>query len=252
MASGNPLWRTVYFDLRQRIEDGALPAGSGIDTEQELIERHQVSRNVVRQALLQLQQDGLITRGQGRRGRKVRNPHPLAWRLHSFEHGERRDDSNTGQDDWAAGVSSEGRAPRQEVEATVEAASPAVASALELPSRALVVRRSRVRYVDDEPYQLSSSYFPQQIAEGTLLMEQGDVAVNGGILRHIGHPQARVRDQISIRMPTPEEARRLDIPEGTPVGQHERTGYDGEGIPIRYMVTVFAGDRHFLIYELDV
>ena len=135
---------------------------------------------------------------------------------------------------------------------SIETPPPEVALALELSPGDMAVRRSRIRYVDDVPYQLSTSYFPEDLARGTLLMEERDVSVPGGILRHIGCPQVSIRDQIIIRMPTSVEADQLDIPTGTPVGEHRRTGYGEDGQPVRHMITVFAGDKHFLVYELDL
>lgn len=258
MSSENPLWLGVYEDLRRRIEagvaspgaDGALPPGSPVPTEADLCDEHQVSRPVVRQALGRLQQEGLISRGQGRRGRRVRDPRPIEWRLHEFERGRRRD--TPVHDDWAAGVTAQGRTPRQVVTASVEAAPADIAAALELDPDTMVVRRSRVRYVDNVPHQISNSYFPEELARGTLLMEQQDVSVPGGILRHIGHPQVAVKDSIFIRMPTPSEAAELDIAVGVPVGEHRRTGYGEDGTPVRHMVTVVPGDRTFLLYELEM
>ncbi|MGI5122823.1 GntR family transcriptional regulator [Marinactinospora thermotolerans] len=258
MTRENPLWEGVYEALRRRIEQGvstpdapgALRPGATVPTEAELCEEHDVSRPVVRQALGRLQQDGLISRGQGRRGRRVRDPRPIAWRLHEFERGGRRDTRTS--DDWAAGIIEQGRVPRQTVVVSVEAASTDVAACLEVAPDTMVVHRSRVRYVDDVPYQLSHSYFPEELARGTLLMEQRDVAVPGGILRHIGHPQISVRDTILIRMPTPAEATELNIATGVPVGEHRRTGYGEDGAPVRHMITIFPADRHYLVYDLDL
>lgn len=250
--SDTPLWEELYTELRRQIESGELPPGAAVPRELQLAEDHRLSRTTVRQALARLQADGLITRGQGRLGRKVRDQRPLEWNLHRFERGERRDDSSTGMDDWAAGVVEQGRMPRQEVRVSIEAPPGDVCLALELTDGELAVRRARVRYVDSVPYQLSTSWFPERLARGTLLMEERDVAVPGGILRHIGCPQVAIRDQIIIRMPTPAEADQLDIPTGTPVGEHQRTGYGEDSQPVRHMVTVFAGDKHFIVYELDV
>lgn len=245
------LWEKVYNSLRSQIDGGQLPPGATVPAETKLATQHQVSRQTVRAALTRLQQDGMITQGRGSRGRQVRDRTPLVWQLSEYERGERRDSSTTGHDDWAASVHEQGRTPRQEVTVSIEAASPKIAAALQIEPGALVVRRERVRYVDDRPYQLSTSFFPEEIARDTLLMEQQDVAVQGGILRHIGYPQIHLRDEIMIRMPTAVEANRLDLPMGTPVGEHRRTGYGEDGQPVRHMVTVFPGDRHYLVYELE-
>jgi GntR family transcriptional regulator len=243
-------WEELYTQLRHQIESGELPPGAEVPRELQLAEQHQMSRTTVRQALARLQTDGLITRGQGRLGRRVRDQRPLEWALHRFERGERRD--TDGMDDWAASVVEQDRTPRQDVRVSIETPPADVALALELAPGELAVRRARVRYVDDVPYQLSTSWFPETLARGTLLMEERDVAVPGGILRHIGSPQVSVRDRIGIRMPTPAEAAQLDIPPGTPVGEHQRTGYGEDGQPVRHMTTVFAGDKHFIVYELDL
>lgn len=251
-ASDTPLWEELYIELRRRIETGELAPGDPVPRELQLAKEHSLSRTTVRQALARLQADGLITRGQGRLGRRVRDQRPLEWNLHRFERGARRDDPNTGMDDWSAAVAEQGRTPRQEVSVSIEMPPPEVALALELPAGEMAAKRTRIRYVDNVPYQIATSYFPEDLARGTLLMEERDISVPGGILRHIGCPQVSIRDQIIIRMPSSVEADQLDIPAGTPVGEHRRTGYGEDGQPVRHMVTVFAGDKHFLVYELEL
>ncbi|WP_106403771.1 GntR family transcriptional regulator [Actinocorallia populi] len=245
-------WRGVYNDLHRQIERGELSPGDQIPGEFELADTHKVSRSTVRTALIHLQQEGLITSGRGSLGRQVRERRPMWWNLASFENGDRRDDPQTGMDEWAAGVLEQGRVPKQEVAVSIQAAPPEIASRLDIEPEGLAVRRQRVRFVDDVPYQLSTSWFPEHIARGTALMEQRDLAMPGGVLRSIGHPQVRVRDEISVRMPTPAEVDQLDLGMGMPVGQHIRTGYDAKGHALRVMVTVFPGDRQFLVYDLEV
>jgi GntR family transcriptional regulator len=50
-------------------------------------------------------------------------------------------------------------------------------------------------------------------------------------------------------MPTPEEARTLDLGAGVPVLAYVRTCYTKER-PVRLTETIFAGDRNRLVYEL--
>jgi GntR family transcriptional regulator len=82
-------------------------------------------------------------------------------------------------------------------------------------------------------------------------MEPRDIAVPGGMMRSIGHPQVRLHDGMQVRMPTPSEASELRLPSGTPVGQHIRVGYGKDDQPVRVMVTISAGGRHHLIYDRD-
>ena len=115
-----------------------------------------------------------------------------------------------------------------------------------------VVRRARVRTVDGRPWQLSDSYFPSWAKDTVLLTEPDDIVLPGGALAYLGHPQVRIRDEIRTRMPSPEEARQLDIHVGTPVLEHLRIGYGPDNIPVRAMLTTAPGDRHTMIYELEV
>jgi len=248
----NRLWEAVYTALRARIDEGDLGPGVRVPGELDLAAEHGVSRATVRQALQRLQQEGVITEGKGRRGRTVRAASPLRWNLTKFEARGRRDDQDTGMDDWSACVQDEGRTPRQIVTVSITPAPAAVARWLDIPVGELAVRRHRRRLVDDVPFQLATSWFPEAIARNSPLMEERDVVMPGGILAAIGHPQRLVRDEITVRMPTPTEADQLELPMGTPVGQHVRIGIGTDDRPVRVMITVFPGDRQILAYELTV
>jgi GntR family transcriptional regulator len=72
----------------------------------------------------------------------------------------------------------------------------AVAERLDLDAeKDIVVVRRRVRYVDDVPFQIADSYFPENLARGTALMQPKDVSVPGGLLASIGHAQKRLVDE---------------------------------------------------------
>jgi GntR family transcriptional regulator len=50
-------------------------------------------------------------------------------------------------------------------------------------------------------------------------------------------------------MPTPHEARRLDLSPGTPVAMHVITGYGADEQPLRCVLSVLPGDRHVIVDE---
>jgi GntR family transcriptional regulator len=64
-----------------------------------------------------------------------------------------------------------------------------------------------------------------------------------------GHVEIGYRDEITTRMPTPDEAQTLDLAAGVPVLAYVRTCYTKER-PVRLTETIFAGDRNRLVYEL--
>ena len=73
-ASLVPLWRQIYAQLREAIENGTLPVGSVIPASRTLARELKVARNTVDAALLTLAGDGLIERrvGSGTRVARTR------------------------------------------------------------------------------------------------------------------------------------------------------------------------------------
>lgn len=61
-----PLYYQLKLLIQKQIEDGSLPPGQRIPTEAELCQRFHISRTPVRQALLELVREGMLTRVAGR------------------------------------------------------------------------------------------------------------------------------------------------------------------------------------------
>lgn len=139
-----------------------------------------------------------------------------------------------------------------EIKVSIRRPPASVAAQLQLDSEtALTVVRERIRYVDQEPYALADSYFPETLVRNTELMLPEDVSAPGGVLASIGIVQTRYADEITVRMPTRDEAERLALPAATPVAVHTRTGYDADNRPLRVMVTILPGDRHIIRYDVS-
>lgn len=241
--------RLIADDLRAQIRAGQLPPGAVLPTSRELAEHYGVTQRTVSAGVDLLKAEGLVVGEQGGR-RRVRADRPITWDLTRFERRGRRD--TAAMDDWSTAIKEAGREPVQVVTVSVEPATEAVARWLQIQPGDEVVKRARLRTVDGRPFQLSYSWFPASVAAGTALMEERDVSIPGGILNSIGHPQRHVRDEITVRMPGPEESEKLDLPPGTPVAQHVRIGYGDSGLPVRAMMTIAPGDRHVLVYEMEV
>lgn len=117
----------------------------------------------------------------------------------------------------------QGQRPRQEIrQVTRIPAPPEVAARLDLDEDTQVVVRRLTFLLEGTPVALHDSYFPADLAAETAieqphLIRGGAHAViedpAGLIHRHI----ARSVDEISGRMPTPDEARILRMPPGVPV-----------------------------------
>lgn len=62
-----PAYKAVSAAIERAIVGGALPAGSALPTETDLAERFGVHRSTVREAIRQVEQEGLLQRREGRR-----------------------------------------------------------------------------------------------------------------------------------------------------------------------------------------
>ena len=246
-----PLYQELAQELRAQIVNGDLPAGALLPTELHLAKKHKISRNTVRLALKVLTNEGLITAGRGRNGRRVRDGKRLVFHGSVSESMGRADHrSVTGVDVWVADVREDGREPAQTISVEMVNAPEEIAKLLGLPGGEPVVVRRRVRTVDGEPHNTADTYYPMDIAQGTPIMLPNDVPQGVIVLmREMGHVQVRHIDDLMCRMPTPVESRVLDIPQGVPVMIQSRTGYTEER-PVKVTVTTWPGDRARMRYEL--
>lgn len=241
-----PIYQQIADDLRGRISDGSISRGGKLPTEAELSEQFAVTRATVRQALGILVNEGLIYSARPL-GYFVRDRRPMSYR----PQGEFSSHPPTAiMDQFMTEHAADGRDPRQTIEVAIVEPPPEVAERLQLkPGESAVVRR-RVRYLDDEPYNINDSYFPLALAQGTEVMSPTDIGRGANqVMAEQGYLQVRALDEFYVRMPTPEEARRLDLGPGTPIACHICTGRTAEDQPVRVVVNVLPGDRHVIVYE---
>lgn len=258
------LWERVYNTIRRAIDQqrtGYEP-GDALPYEHELADQHGVSRDTIRGALRQLEAEGLITPSNGPYGRYVARFEPLYWNLSRFELGDRRDDPDTGTDEWAADMKAQGRVPRQIVDVDdALLAPPEVTDILGVDPRAKLVRRRRLRLANDQPVSIADTWITEEVADLSCTYRDQqiqpfrhpeDIALEGGIIRALGLRQTLADDTIIVRHASPEEADLLQISAAnTPVGEHVRVGLDPDERPVRVLRSVFPGNRLKLRYRLS-
>lgn len=243
-----PLHAQLAADLRKEITEGELKPGDSLPSEAELGRAHDVSRITVRKALQSLEQEGLVTASAGR-GRVVREQKVYDWHLIDYE---TKHQSHPDLDGWASDVVDQGGTPHESVVA-VEVVDPPdeIRTKLRLGADDPALLRRRVRSINGEAAQLSSSYFPYEMVKGTAFMRPGSQSAPGGLLASIGRPQRRKRHEITARNATPEEAEQLELLPGTPLIRHVVVGYDKDDLAVRCMVTLAASDVARLVVDED-
>jgi GntR family transcriptional regulator len=200
-----------------------------------------------RQAVQELRAEGRVVAEHGR-GVFVRHPPPVR-RLASDRFARKHREA--GKAAFLAEAENSGFNARvDQIEVTRVEAPASVRERLQLKDP-LVLSRSRRYIADDRPVELAVSYLPLAIAEGTAIAENDTGP--GGVyarLEEAGHTLDRFVEEVSARMPTLEERRRLDLQAGVPVIVVVRTAYDSSGRPLEVCDTVKAAPAFVLEYEI--
>lgn len=227
--SALPMYDQLRRQILETISDEGLEPGDLLPGELRMCELYGVSRTVVRQALGQLEHDGIITRvkGKGTFVAPQKTTETLASGL--------------------AGLFEEVAARGGHVHSEVlrlerEPADERVAEQLRCAPGTVVVALERLRFVDGEPWSLSTTWMPEHIgahifgadlAEGSLyalLADRGIRAASG-----VRSVEASVTDA--------REGQLLGIGPGKPVLLLRSAMVDAADRPIEYFQALHRGDR---------
>lgn len=230
-----------YYQLKQilvsDITERHLSPGDRLPGDHDLTSAYHVSRTVVRQALSELETEGVIDRVKGR-GTYVAQ-HKTSERLVQTLTGLSED------------VEARGSQLRSEVlRLEVVPADEQVARELGLALGVSVIVLERLRFVDDEPWVLVTGHLPLDVAPGLLdddLTHQSLYALlekkYGVVLRH-------GERSVEAAVASTSLARQLGIRPGDPVLVLRSTVYGDDERPVELFVAYHRGDRSR--FEVDL
>ncbi|MDA0565260.1 GntR family transcriptional regulator [Streptomonospora sp. S1-112] len=232
-ADERPPYEQVAADLRARIMAGDLEPGTRLPSTARLVEEFGVANTTVQKALAVLKGEGYLTSRQGK-GVFVRDRQPFRVEVGAYFAPE------------PGGYSYD---LLQVAEVTPP---PEVAKALEQAADDRVQLRKRLLRHAGHAVEVDWSYYPLSLARGTELA--GPRRIREGaqrVLAEAGHPQRYHVDKVSARMPTPEEADLLSLP-NVPVLRQFRTVYTDADRPVEVSVLVKGTHLYELHYRLPV
>ncbi|MBB4920981.1 GntR family transcriptional regulator [Streptosporangium saharense] len=217
-------YREIASELRRSILEGRYRAGDVLPKLDDLAQRYGAAYQTVRSAIGLLEQEGLVESIR-RRGTVVRD-RPTRRRI-TRSRQVYRDDRGYYFDPeaqpWVAVSSptvSWGPAP----------ADIALVLGVNVGDEVLVRDRVIGPPGSSHGQQLATSYLPAWLARGTVLAEQQTGP--GGIydrLEEMRHGPLRWAEALSARMPSPDEAKSLDLPPGVPLLRIVRTTTSASG-----------------------
>jgi len=234
-AGGLPLYVQIAENLSERIKSGDLKPGTRLPAERELSEQLKVNRMTLRQALLNLEVQGLLTRRQGD-GTYVAESkiERHAAKLVPFTKGmERR-----GYTPGAKVISFE----RRPVET-------AIAKELNLRLSASVYHVHRLRLIKQEPVMLETFALPVARFSDLERFDLAKRSVYEILETEYGITISRARQSLEPTVATGYEAEMLNVKVGAPLMLETRLAFDKDDHPVEYGRDLYRGDRFRFVIE---
>jgi GntR family transcriptional regulator len=232
----NPLYLQLYQLLRREIRAGIWKPGDQLPSEPQLVERYDVSRATVRQAMQELVADGLIERKRGR-GSFVAMP--------SLEQNLVRIVSFTEE------MQQRGLEPNTHlISATLMPATERIAAKLGVEPGQELARLERLRLADGQPMSVEVSCLVHRYCPNVLEYDFTQISLRQTLQREYDITLARAEQTIHAIAAEKEMAELLAIEPGEPLLYIERVSYSDYDVPVEYLRRYHRGDRYSLYNEL--
>ncbi|MBA4108530.1 MAG: GntR family transcriptional regulator [Leptothrix sp. (in: Bacteria)] len=223
-----PLYGQIKNTLREKILDGSYVAGGQMPSESELCAMFAASRITVRQALGDLQKEGLIFKIHGK-GSFVSKP--KAFQNVSTLQG------------FAESMTAMGHEVINQLKSLqFVPASAGVARNLKVPQDTVVTEIRRVRLLNREPVSLELTWVSEalgrRLAQADLVTRDIFLILENDCGVLLGHADI----SIDATMADEDIAQALAVEEGLPVLRIERLTHDEQGRPVDYEFLYFRGD----------
>lgn len=223
-----PLYTQVKENLRERILDGTYPAHARLPAESELSTIFGVSRITVRQALSDLQKEGVIFKIPGK-GTFVAKPKAFQQLTQLEGFGEAM--SRMGYEIY-----------NQVTSHKTIAAPPHAAQQLQVAAGSAVTEIKRIRHLNREPVSLEVTYLAQDIGER---LAREDLATRDIFLileNDYGIALGRADLQVDAILADETLAHALRVEQGSAVLRIERLTHRADGAPLDFEYLYFRGD----------
>lgn len=229
------LYLQVKNAILKNIQNQTWRTHTLIPTEQELMDKFNVSRTTIRQAITMLVQEGLLEKRQGKG--TIVLPMKLVGNLGKLR-------------GFAEEVVERGMIPRSVlIRAEILPFLHYERNALQLSETENVLLIERIRYADDLPIAIERSCWPEKIGR-ILLKYDLNTAKYYEILESHHIYLKHAKEKISAINATVPEADHLGIRGGEALLEMTRLSFGMDDAPIEYTRTKFRGDEYS--YDVDL
>ena len=236
MNSPVALYHQLKEILAQKIISNEWSVGDRLPTEFELCEQYGVSRITVRQALTELERDGLISRKQG---------------VGTFVSIPKIEQSLTSFYSMSEEFRKRGLKPRTEVvEFRIESAERTVRKALAIEEGQTVYHIKRLRFADDLLMAIEYTYLPEVLFPNLTKAELDSNALYDVMRNRFGVVTSSARESFGAIAISKDDAKYFGLAEGYPALDLERFAYSGSDC-VEYTRGVMRGDKFRFYVKLD-
>jgi GntR family transcriptional regulator len=229
-----PIYYQIKEQLIREIADGRLKEGDMLPSEEDWAKELGISRMTLRNALIQLINEGVLHRMQGK-GTFVA---PLKTPVKYFE---------STMYSFTDIYKSQGiKVGRKVLTQEITSASWLVSKKLELAEGSAVVHIRSLRLFDGEPSSVEDSYYPAVQLSWLADVELKDRSIYD-VLREKAIYPWEAMDEIELGLITEDDAALLQAPKGTAVLKGTRVAWDKDGLPLEYYHVILRGDRFKII-----
>jgi GntR family transcriptional regulator len=224
-AGQPPLWQQILSDLEGRIASGEIV--DRFPTDRELVERYDVSRHTVREAVQRLRARGLVERHRGRgsyvRPDQLRQPVGTLYSLFRA-------------------VEEQGLQQRSEVLALHEVTDPQAAERMGLPADAPLVHLQRLRFAGEDPLAIDAVWLPADLARPLLDADWSRTALYDELASRCGVRLTGADEVIEPSMPDDDARELLQLDDDEALFRIVRTGRVGDRV-VECRIALVRGQR---------
>jgi GntR family transcriptional regulator len=230
---GGPLYRQLVTILREPIASGLLVPGTSLPREADIAGGFGVSLITVRQALRDLEADGLIKKRAAKPAVvAAREPEQPSFAFKSF-----------------AQIAASTKDRRLEIHSYRKERSKTASAAFGLPADSALHCLRATLHQKDHPTGQTTFYFPPSIGSRLKRSDFDDVVVFRSVQRHLGLQLSGAR--ITVRADVADEAlaEALDYEIGAPILVIEMLYVSADGEPVELTINKNRADRFSLSYD---
>ncbi|HTV99122.1 MAG TPA: GntR family transcriptional regulator [Streptosporangiaceae bacterium] len=236
VRSFEPYYQQLKRILVKEIED-SRGEGDMLPSESVMCQQYSVSRTVVRQALAELEDDGLVHKVKGKGTFVTGRPLNTSFVQHSLGFYE--------------SMQRAGHAVRSRtIQMRTEPAGVSMAKLVEIAVGENIIRFDRVRSVDGRPVQVVRTVLPARLFPGLTELDMTDRSLYQVLAADYGVRPASGHRAIDATALSTQDAEYLGAPEGQPALRIESVTRSDLGVLFEYYVALYRGDS--FKFELEV